>query len=264
MKIAITLTGQLRDYNKTLPSIINFCNNFNIDIFLLIDNKESKNDVYNVINLTKPKNVKYIDSLDDCGNINMWYKIKKGYEQIKNYEHINNFKYDFYIRCRYDLLIRDYNININFNKLDKNILYFGEKNYNLIPISKYADYFMDCNSDEFFISGEKNMNIYCNFYDILINSNNRCLEHHTSENQLYYFINFNYTKTKFLNIKYRWACFSDIECIKYHRLKDKKNIYKGGTNTVIKKFINYLRDFIIAVLFTYLFIRLNNKTFCKI
>ena len=71
-------------------------------------------------------------------------------------------------------------------------------------------------NDELFIGDRKVMDIYCNLYDLIIKSNNKCLEHHTSENQLYYFINFNYTNFKYLNIKYKWVCFSDMECYKYH------------------------------------------------
>tara|TARA_B100001123_G_C15189737_1_gene978808 strand:- start:547 stop:1326 length:780 start_codon:yes stop_codon:yes gene_type:complete len=238
MRISISITGQFRDYNKTFESIIHFCTINNIDIFLLIDNSEKKEEISDIISLSNPVDVKYVDSINDCGNINMWYKIKKGYEQIKEYENKNNFKYDFYIRCRYDLLIN--NFNVDFNILNKDTLYFGKKDYNLVSlfISKYMDYLMDCCPDEFFISGEKNMNIYCNLYDNLIYSNNRCLENHTSENQFYYFVKFYYTYTEYLDIKYRWACFSDLECMKYHY--SKREIYKGAIKSIMKLILKYL------------------------
>jgi hypothetical protein len=246
MKISISITGQFRDYNKTFESILHFCNINNIDIFLLIDNSEKKEEISDIISLSNPVDVKYVDSINDCGNINMWYKIKKGYEQIKEYENKNNFKYDFYIRCRYDLLIN--NFNVDFNQLNKDTLYFGKKDYNLLSLffSKYMYYLLDYCPDEFFISGEKNMNIYCNLYDNLIYSNNRCLENHTSENQFYYFVKFYYTDTEYLNIKYKWVCFSDLECMKYHY--SKREIYKGSIKSIMKLILKYLLIIIIIII----------------
>jgi len=42
MKISISITGQFRDYKRSLPSIVNFCTAYNIDIFLLIDITEKE------------------------------------------------------------------------------------------------------------------------------------------------------------------------------------------------------------------------------
>jgi len=230
MKIAMSLTGFLRNYNKTLPTIIKFCKFYNIDMFLLFDNKENDNDIENVKNMIKNEdltiNTNKTNSLKNkCGNENMWNKIQIGYIQITNYETEKNIKYDFYIRCRYDILIESF--NVNFNKLDKNILYFGQQSYNFLfgfLNSNFVKNIIKTKPDEFFISGKTNMDIFCNLYNYIKKTNNICLENHTSENQLYHFIKFNYTKTKILNIKYKWACFSEIECFNYHFIGNKIKI----------------------------------------
>jgi hypothetical protein len=247
MKISISITGQFRDYKKTLPSIVNFCTAYNIDIFLLIDITEKEEEISDVISLSNPVDVKYVESLDDCGNMNMWYKIQKGYEQIKEYENINNFSYDFYIRCRYDVLIRSF--NVDFNQLNKNTLYFGKKDYNLKPVwSTYTDAAFGVKSDEFFLSGEKNMNIYCNAYDLISQSNNKCMEKHLSEKQFYNLIQFMYTDTQYLDIKYRWVCFSDIECLVYQGGKTKKGLYTGPIKSTVIIALKYIVVIFIIVI----------------
>tara|TARA_B100000902_G_C27194709_1_gene855837 strand:- start:343 stop:1122 length:780 start_codon:yes stop_codon:yes gene_type:complete len=246
MKISISITGQLRDYKKTLPSIVNFCTAYNIDIFLLIDITEKEEEISDVISLSNPVDVKYVESLDNCGNMNMWYKIQKGYEQIKEYENINNFKYDFYIRCRYDVLIRSF--NVDFNQLNKNTLYFGQKDYVKSIFSKYIQPLGGFLSDEFFLSGEKNMNIYCNAYDLISQSNNKCMEKHLPEKQFYNLTQFMYTDTQYLDIKYRWVCFSDIECLVYQGGKALKGIYNGPIKTAVISGLKYIVVIFIIVI----------------
>lgn len=217
MKIALTLSGNLRNYKLTVPSIIKFCDKFNIDIYLLIDYSEKKEDIKNIINMCKPKKVKYIHSLDACSNVNMWYKIKEAYGMAKN----NNIKYDYYIRSRYDILIEKF-AEFKLSDLDKyknkNVLFNGIKNYWFFFFN-YNMWLINGLSDEFFIGSEKVMNIYSNFYDILINSNNECLELNVPEVQFKHLSTLYNTKIIHLRILYKYACFSDLSCIEYHFFK---------------------------------------------
>ena len=219
-----------------------------------------------ILSSYNPTNIKYISSIkkkekngnsgkkiakeNECGNINMWYKIKKGYEQIKEYERKNNIKYDFYIRCRYDILIDSY--DIDFNTLKKDTLYFGSHSYSGLFFrfffSDFAYSLAESAPDEFFISGRHNMDIYCYLYDLLIFSNNRCIERSASENQFWRLIKFNYTDTKIINIKYKWVCFSEMECFKYHytKLPDRK---RGLLLQAINMRIPILYIIIILIIF---------------
>tara|TARA_B100000424_G_scaffold244506_1_gene214838 strand:+ start:380 stop:1156 length:777 start_codon:yes stop_codon:yes gene_type:complete len=241
MKIALTLSGHLRNYKLTLPSIIKFCDKFNIDIYLLFDYSEKKEHIKDVINMCKPKKVKYIKSLDACSNINMWYKIKEAYGLAKN----NNIKYDYYIRGRYDILIEKF-AEFKLSDLDKyknkNVLFVGIKNYRLLFL-KYNMWLVNGLSDEFFIGSEKIMNIYSNFYDIVINSNNKCLELYAPEVQFKHLSVLYNTQIVQLKILYKYVCFSELSCIDYVFIKK-----TGFYNSTIKYFLFTIRYIIIIVI----------------
>lgn len=235
MKLAIFISGLFRKYNNTLPSLLYFCKFYSIDIFLIIDNSENTSDIQNVIKLLNPKKIKYIDSKNDCNNVNMWFKIKLGYELIKQYEKNNNIKYDYYIRCRYDILIEHF--KIDFNKLKDDTIYFGIRNYwspmlnNIYPIH-------DIICDEFFFGNRKIMDIFCYFHDIVIKSKNRCLKVNIPEVQLKYLLKIYNLKYKILKIKYKYACYSELDCIKYHCKK--YNVYRGFVFQTFIKLIYFI------------------------
>ena len=56
-----------------------------------------------------------------------WYSLSKSIELKKEYERINNFQYDFVVLSRFDIALTK---KINFNKLNKNIIYLSDRGSN--------------------------------------------------------------------------------------------------------------------------------------
>ena len=250
MKLAISISGLFSKkkniYNGTLLSILYFCKFYSIDIFLVIDNSENIIDIQNVIKLLNPKKIKFIESKNDCNNVNMWYKIKLGYDLVKQYEKDKKIKYDYYIRSRYDILIEKF--KVDFNNLKDDTIYFVIRNYwspmlnNIYPIH-------DIICDEFFIGNAKIMNIFCNFYNLVIKSKNKCLKINIPEVQLKYLLKIYNLKYKILKIKYKYACYNELSCIKYHCKKHK--VYRGF---VFQTFIKLIY-FVIIIMNIYIILK---------
>lgn len=231
-KIGISLTGELRNYKDFIYSIVDFCKKYNIDIFLLINENENMTDIKNIESITNPKNIEFTDSLEASGNINMWYKIKKGYNQIKKYEIKNNIKYDLFIRCRYDIFIED--SNINFDNLENNVIYTGASPIHFLM--KIRNKLFEYTNDELFIGDRKVMDIYCNLFDQIIKSNNKNQEYTISENILYNFIHKIYfTKHKQLDIKYKFLHKNTKDLIKYLCTKKREIVIKTAKNELNKQ-----------------------------
>jgi hypothetical protein len=176
MHAAICISGQFRDYTKTLHSFSNLINQFDkCDVFIIYDENEKEQDIKNVKTLLKPVDSKVVKSLSSCSNLNMWYKIKESYLLCKKYYEKNNIKYDIIIRARYDLLF--------FNKFDfrnfeinKKELYIGTSFNKLFSTLQRITFFVKkFLLDTFFFGSPEIMDYYMNFYNSIAISNNSCL-----------------------------------------------------------------------------------------
>lgn len=201
MKFAVLISGGLRSYQETIPSLLNVFNKYDVDYFLIFNNDELEDDINKVKELLKPKVCKTIESLEDCNNMNMWYKIQQSYECFKTYMTENNVQYDLVFRSRYDnYFTNTYDFNqINFQD---NVLYSGIANtlsfrvvqFVLKRITKFQN-------DNFFFGTPKSMEKYFNFFDIVKDSQNKCLKHIYSEVDLYNLSSLYYDETKILPIQ---------------------------------------------------------------
>jgi hypothetical protein len=57
-----------------------------------------------------------------------------------------------------------------------------------------------------------------------------------------------YTDTQYLDIKYRWVCFSDIECLVYQGSKTKKGLYTGPIKSTVIIALKYIVVIFIIVI----------------
>jgi len=187
MKIAICLSGHLRKFENTFPSLEKyFLSRYDCDIFIhtwdklgyqsrfkhdsSINNTEHKLDI---INLSyKPKKI-VIESSDFIETLrkesvsyapyllnepkpphhmaSMFYKIFACNELRKYYQLENKIEYDWIIRCRSDLLFHG---NINLPNLDI-------ENKIFIPRSIFHPQWYN---DQFAIASPNNMDIYASSY----------------------------------------------------------------------------------------------------
>lgn len=185
MKVAVCLSGQMRDYNKSFNNFqYKILNKLDCDIFIHTW-EDNITDWNNVIKLYNPKkicieylNKTYLNSLDIFDNkhktsrgeftniniIGMYYKIYLCNNLKKEYENLLNKKYDCVIRYRPDLILKK---EINENEL---------KNLNFIYISTVgANVWLD---DTFAFSNSNNMDSYCEVFNNLnelYNINNNSL-----------------------------------------------------------------------------------------
>lgn len=171
MKVALLLSGQYRDGDKTLLNLKkNLLDKYNVDIFI----SNNYDDIPEVggeflKKLYNPKGIvssKYSEDfpkiLKNCHYYSkhpetnpetvfrMWYSIKQANLLKSMYESENGFKYDIVIKSRFDLDLIDENI---FLKTDKNTIF--------IPIG--WDHRDGCN-DLFAYGDSDSMSYYCNLY----------------------------------------------------------------------------------------------------
>ena len=212
MKAALCLSGNFREYNRTLPSILKFIEHFKLcDVFIIYDITEKKEDLNNIINYLKPTKCKSVTSMDVCNNLNMWYKIKESFLLCKEYCKENNFLisnyYDIVIRCRFDLILEN---NLNFNNIivDPNTLYYGSISdtlfRNIQKLSYLSKKFL---LDEFFFGAPELVEKYFLFYDIILKSNNKCLEYGLGESDFFFYskvLGTTLKKIQFHYIMYQW------------------------------------------------------------
>jgi hypothetical protein len=96
--------------------------------------------------LIKPQNV-----------LSMFYSIEQANNLKKEYEKENNFVYDIVIRSRTDIILQ--NFNLDLNTLDNKIYYYGLNQFMFNNIAI-------CN-DQFAIGSSEYMNIYSSLYSLL-------------------------------------------------------------------------------------------------
>jgi len=115
----------------------------------LIVIEQSRNFNFN----TKILELKNFENRDVNGLMAMFYKIKQCNQLKLQYEKENNFSYDYVIRYRPDILIKQ---SLNVKDL----------NNDFINIPKHGDF--GGINDQFAIGNSKNMNIYSNIYDNIL------------------------------------------------------------------------------------------------
>jgi hypothetical protein len=206
MRIAICLSGQPRfldkGYNNIFEKIISKYNDVDFFIHTWWDNEldakcANRKYTFNVdtlkiimdyykpkIMLNEPqmnfniyKDVDY-ETINPVSPYSMFYSIKVANDLKIFYEKKNNFKYDVVIRCRFDILIDKFDINLS----DTDLSYiYTDTVGNGFP------------NDQFAISSSENMDYYCSLYDKIDEYYNegfrnfvgeRLLRHHVKDSKL--------------------------------------------------------------------------------
>ena len=211
MRAALCISGNYRNYKETIYNIKNFSKLFqHCDIFMLYDVNEKKNETKEIINILKPKKYKSVTSINDCPNMNMWYKIKEAYLICENYMKKFNIKYDIIIRCRYDLFVyNDKNLNLNQINVKDNSLYIFTAKNKLFRLAQNITYHIQkIVLHDIFFGNPETMRIYCiDFYNLLKKSKNKCLEYNLPEVNLFRFSDFLNTNIIQLPINYELNSF---------------------------------------------------------
>ena len=248
INIAVCISGELRNYKKTIPNTINFFKNYNVDYFLVYDQSEKTDDIININKLLKPKKTKSVVSLNECNNLNMWYKIKESYILCEQYQKNTGKNYDLVVRSRYDNYFTN---SFDFNKLiiDNTTLYSGIANtFKLRFFQKIVMLFLGFQNDNFFFGTPIIMKRYCYFYDIIKNSVNNCLDIIFPETDFYNYISVYHNKIVILPIQ--------VYLYKFY-----KNTIKASYNKSIKYFTwnEYIfkksKIIIFFILFIFIYIR---------
>lgn len=183
MKIAICMSGMLRNFENTYPRFKKYIlDEHNPDIFFhgYPNNKGIEYCKNKFIELYEPKQVfinNYTDELRNeiCNNeekyskfcrnetkinnfLSQIYNIKKCDLLRQNFEKQNNFEYDVVIRCRTDVFY--------FKTFEQSELTLAKSGYILIPTEwdfKEVDH--RAVSDSFAMTNSKNMSKYSTLYD---------------------------------------------------------------------------------------------------
>lgn len=172
-KVAICISGQIRDGYEECFILFNFfiINSLNADVFCCFEECDNNIKLYTQ-NTLKPKKIKYDTNYvkDEhnpvsVGTLSMYYKIYLANQLKKEYENENNFTYDYVIRIRPDLIIKEF--------LPK---YIFEQNLNKLYLPIISPYFSLWGYPDFMaIGNNEQMNIYSDIFIYLINdSNNKC------------------------------------------------------------------------------------------
>jgi len=165
-KVAICISGQIRDGYQECLLLIKFflIDSLNADVFCCFEDCDNENKNY-VTKELKPKKIIYIsDYIKDDNNIisygtlSMYNKIYLSNKLKIDYELENNFKYNYVIRMRPDLIVKEFLPKYIFeNETDKLYLprkyemFIGEDNYR-----KYPDFIA--------IGNSKIIDIYSNIF----------------------------------------------------------------------------------------------------
>lgn len=204
MKIALCLSGQIRNWKKCSKSIKEkIIDRYNADVFIhtwtckgksvphdfYLKNweEDDENINFEVFNFYKPKKIKidfqnlkyfkkYIPQNHRFYNtLMMWYSIREANKLSKEYELENKFEYDVIIRCRFDLYFEEFGIE-NYSK---EILYLPpNENIDSKWTSEMKQMF-DINGIRYMPNdqlayGKRNIiDVYSIFYDELIRNINK-------------------------------------------------------------------------------------------
>ncbi len=180
-KVAICMSGQIRNgYEKTLLlQKIFLIDSLNADVFCCFEDttQEIKQFIKNNLNPKKIIYVNDIKKIPNCkvshGTMCMYNKIFMANQLKKEYETTYNFSYDYVIRIRPDLLIKEH-LPVNIFDNIKNNIYMPIIS-NTFKKYGYPDFMA--------ISNSQNMDIYSDIFNYLISlKNNKC---NISETLLY-------------------------------------------------------------------------------
>ena len=185
-RVAICISGQIRTgYDKTLLlQKIFLIDSLNADVFCCFEDTNEEIKQFIKDNL-KPKKIIYVNNIPkdpqcniDYGAMSMYNKIYLANKLKKEYEIDNNFIYDYVIRIRPDLVVKEhlppYIFNINY----KNNIYMPMI-INIAIIFGYPDFMA--------ISNSHNMDIYSDIFNYLSNFKNNKI--YASEPLLYMYLN---------------------------------------------------------------------------
>jgi hypothetical protein len=166
-KVAICISGQIRDgYEKTLLlQKLFLIDSLNADVFCCFEEttEKIKNFIENKLN---PKNIIYVNDVDkdpkskiSHGTICMYNKIYMANKLKIQYEKDNNFIYDYVIRIRPDLIVKEHLPNHIFNSNLGNVIYMPIIS-KVFKIYGYPDFMA--------ISNSHNMDNYSNIYKYIV------------------------------------------------------------------------------------------------
>lgn len=220
-RIAICISGQIRDGYKECLSLFNLFlkKKYDSDIFCCFEDCDDK--IKQDINtLISPKKIKFVQNYEEnnkisVGTMSMYNKIFLANELKKEYEIENNFTYDFVIRIRPDLIIKEYLPDYIFDNMDDKI-YFPFIS-NIFGYFGYPDFLA--------IGNSRIMDIYSNIFLYLKNEEIIC---NISETLLYNYLKIKKIKCEIINYpiqlyRFRYDNLGNIfESIKYiYSLKDR-------------------------------------------
>jgi hypothetical protein len=185
-RVAICISGQIRKgYDKTLLlQKIFLIDSLNADVFCCFEEttEELKQFIKQYLN---PKKIIYVNNIinyPECSigyrPVNMYYKIYLANKLKKEYEIDNNFIYDYVIRIRPDLVVKEHLPSYIFHDNLKNNIYMPLI-INIYIIIGYPDFMA--------ISNSHNMDIYSDIFNYLSNFKNNKI--YGSEPFLYMYLN---------------------------------------------------------------------------
>lgn len=196
-KVAICLSGQIRDGYKECLNLIDIflIKGLRCDVFCCFGDCDNTIKEY-VQEKLKPKKIKYVgDYKKDKNNtigqgfLSMYNKIYLSNELKKQYEKENNFIYDYVIRIRPDLIVKQYLPKEIFEKKDETIY---------LPVMYGSIGYPDCMA----VGNSKNMDIYSNVFlyyaQNIKNSKNVC---NVPEYLLYNYLKLNKIDVVIINYK---------------------------------------------------------------
>jgi hypothetical protein len=185
-RVAICISGQIcNGYDKTLLlQKIFLIDSLNADVFCCFEDTTEEIKQFIKDNLN-PKKIIYVNNIPkdpqcniDYGTMCMYNKIYLANKLKKEYEIDNNFIYDYVIRIRPDLVVKEHLPSYIFNDNLKNNIYMPII-LKLYIIIDYPDFMA--------ISSSHNMDIYSDIFNYLSNLKNNKIN--GSEPLLYMYLN---------------------------------------------------------------------------
>lgn len=214
-KIAICISGRLRHFRDDFYSLNKYIfEPTQGDIFLCIDNDETKDDIHIAKQLYRPKKIVLLSERFQNKEQAMFYKIYKCNEMKNKYELDNNIYYDYVIRLRPDVYVYGY---VDINKM-------CPRSLNIPVKSIYDTTYLNFNNygitDMIAIGTPKIMDIYSECF-FSLRENKLC---NTPEYKLYEHIKLSDIEIKLFHLFFipNWITLSEIFTKNfYKKIKEK-------------------------------------------